>query len=105
MDLNQFIKEKTAEFAREAREPREPMDAAEQWFVGLFHKHMRDALWPMLSAIDRLVTQMVEQINIREQLAQRYLEDNRELRIEVAKLAANVAEMRNAAPSDATQVN
>jgi hypothetical protein len=86
MDLNEFIREKAAEFAREAPAPREPMDFNEAWFVACLRKHLLDQLWPMLSAIDALVRQLVEQIDLREALARR--------------LAANVAEMRNGSPAD-----
>jgi hypothetical protein len=49
--------------------------------------------------------QLIEQLEARERQAQSYLEQNAELRVEVAKLAANVAAMRDATPPAADLVN
>lgn len=73
----------------------------EAWFAELLHRHLAEQLAPMIMAINQLVAQLVEQLDARERLARRYLEDNAELR-QVARLAENV---RNATPTDATQVN
>jgi hypothetical protein len=85
-------------------EQQQPPDL-EAWFVDRLHLHLRDALWPVITTIDRLLVQLVEQLDARERLARQYLEENAELRREVAKLAANVAEMRSPPPIDTTLVN
>jgi hypothetical protein len=76
-------------------------DNIEAWFAELLGRHLEAQLAPMIMAINELVAQLVEQVNIRERIARSYLEQNAELRVEVAKLAANVAAMRdNSVPAD-----
>lgn len=69
--------------------------AAEAWVVDILRRHLLEQLWPIISTIDQLVTQLIEQVDAREKLAKRYLEENHALRVEVAKLVANVEAMRN----------
>jgi hypothetical protein len=72
-------------------------------FAEQLDRHLGAHLCPLIEAINALIGQLVEQIEARERIAQSYLEQNAELRIEVAKLAENVAAMRNATPPlDAT---
>jgi hypothetical protein len=95
MDLSDFIRLKSAEFARDAREPRAPMDAAEEWFVDLLRKHLHDALRP-------IIEELAAQLDAREQLARNYLAENHGVRIEVARLAENVIAMRGLTPTETT---
>jgi hypothetical protein len=86
----------------------EPMDSNEQieaWLAEVLQRHLEAQLRPMIFAINALVVQLVEQVEIREQVNRDYLEQNRELRVEVAKLAANVATLRDATPPAAELVN
>jgi hypothetical protein len=82
------------------RKPQE-IAALEALFADFLRRYLEAQLWPMLSAIDQLVAQLVEQLEARERIARSYLEQNRELRVEVARLAENVAAMRNATTPDA----
>jgi hypothetical protein len=72
------------------------MDSTDQEFAA--HRHLGVHLCPLIEAINALIGQLVEQLEAREQIARSYCEQNAELRIEVAKLAANVAAMRDATP-------
>jgi hypothetical protein len=72
----------------------------EALFVCLLRRHLTEQLSPLLVAINQLIGQLIEQVEIREQLARRDFEENHTLRIEVAKLAAIVTELRNGSPAD-----
>jgi uncharacterized coiled-coil DUF342 family protein len=79
--------------------------AAEQWFVDQLRRHLPGHLELTIAGVcvaaSQLIAEAREQIDQREQQARRYLEEARELRVEVAKLAATVAALRGLPPAEA----
>jgi hypothetical protein len=86
-------------------EQQEPIMDAEALFVACVRHHLEEHFAPVIAGIAQLVTDLREQVEIREQLAREAILENRALRVEVAKLAANIDAMRNGTPIDTGQVN
>jgi hypothetical protein len=83
----------------------ETPDDIETWLAEILQRHLEAKLAPMIITLNALIEELVEQVNIRERVNRDYLEQNRELRVEVAKLAANVAALRDNPTPAAAQVN
>jgi hypothetical protein len=83
----------------------EAPDNIDMWFAELLRGHLEAQLAPMIITLNALIGELVEQVNIREKVNRDYLEQNRELRVEVSKLAENVRAMRDTTSPAADMMN